>query len=70
MRSPMPARPANVSTRAPAASPSLAISATPRVMTPAFALSPRPRPSTPPAASAMTFFAAPQNSTPTMSVFT
>ena len=36
----------------------------------AFALSPSSSPSTPPAASAITFFAAPQNSTPIRSVFT
>jgi cellulose synthase/poly-beta-1,6-N-acetylglucosamine synthase-like glycosyltransferase len=38
-----------------------------RVMMPAFAESPKPRPSTMPAASAMTFFSAPQSSTPTTS---
>ena len=66
----MPARPANVSARAPAASPSLAISARPRAMRDAFALSPSDRPSTPPAASAITFFAAAHSSTPTRSGLT
>ena len=42
--------------RPPQASPSRAISASPRVTIPAFALSPSPSPSTPPAASAITFF--------------
>ena len=66
----MPARPANVSGRAPAASPSRVISARPRAMSDAFALSPSRRPSTPPAASAITFFAAAHSSTPTRSGLT
>src|SRR5579859_2880644 len=70
MRSPMPARPANVSGRAPNAAPSRAISASPRVRIAAFALSPRSSPSTPPAASPITFFAAAHSSTPTMSGLT
>src|SRR5581483_9155626 len=70
IRSPMPASPANVSGVAPAASPSLAISTSPRVIRAAFALSPSPRPSTAPAASAITFFAAPHSSTPVTSPFT
>ena len=40
----MPARPANVSGRAPAASPSRDISASPRVISDAFELSPRLEP--------------------------
>src|SRR5438105_2050035 len=69
-RSPMPASPANVSARAPAASPSRVISARPRAMREAFALSPSLSPSTPPAARAITFFAAAQSSTPTRSGLT
>ena len=69
MRSPMPARPENVSGRAPEAVPRRAISRRPRLMRPALALSPRPRPSTPPAARAMTFLVAAQSSTPTRSSF-
>ena len=61
----MPASPENVSGCAPNASPSRAISTSPRVISAALALSPSPSPSTPPAASAITFFAAPQSSTPT-----
>ena len=60
----MPARPAKVSGRAPAASASRLISARPRATSAAFALSPSRRPSAPPAASAITFFAAAQSSTP------
>ena len=60
----MPARPKNVSGSAPAASPSRAISASPRVISAAFALSPTSRPSHAPAASAITFFAAAHSSTP------
>ena len=66
----MPASPAKVSARAPQASPSRVISASPRVMSADFALSPKPKPSTPPAARAITFFAAAQSSTPTTSLFT
>ena len=61
----MPASPANVSGRAPATSARRRISARPRETSAAFALSPSPSPSAPPAASAMTFFAAAQSSTPT-----
>ena len=64
IRSPIPARPENVSGSAPQASPSRVISTRPRVMRADLALSPRPRPSTAPAESAITFFAAPQSSTP------
>ena len=70
IRSPMPARPENVSGSAPSASPSRAISTRPRVTSAAFALSPSPSPSTAPAASAITFFAAAQSSTPIRSSFT
>src|SRR5664279_3246015 len=70
IRSPMPASPENVSGRAPNASPRRAISARPRVISAALELSPRSSPSTPPAASAITFFAAAQSSTPTTSGFT
>ena len=70
MRSPIPASPANVSAARADASPSRAISTSPRVISAAFALSPSPSPSTPPAASAITFFAAAQSSTPTMSGLT
>ena len=70
IRSPMPASPANVSGRAPHASPSRAISARPRVISAALPLSPRPTPSTPPAASAITFLAAAQSSTPVTSGLT
>ena len=67
----MPARPGErLVPAARGASPSRAISARPRVTSAAFALSPSPRPSTPPAASAITFFAAAQSSTPTTSSFT
>src|SRR6266511_6080256 len=70
IRSPMPARPANVSGRPPHASPSRAISTSPRVISAALPLSPSPSPSTPPAASAITFFAAAHSSTPVMSGLT
>ena len=70
IRSPMPGEPGERLRPRAAASPSRAISASPRVISAAFALSPRPRPSTPPAASAITFFAAAQSSTPTRSSFT
>ncbi len=63
----MPARPENVSSLPPASTASRAISASPRATSAAFALSPRASPSAPPAASAITFFAAAQSSTPTMS---
>ena len=66
----MPARPEKVSGCPPQASPSRAISTRPRVIRLALALSPSPSPSTPPAASAITFFAAAQISTPTRSSFT
>ena len=64
IRSPIPARPRRSPARAPQASPRRAISARPRAIRAALALSPRPSPSTPPAASAITFFAAAQSSTP------
>ena len=70
MRSPIPARPANVSGRAPADSARRRISARPRATSAALELSPSERPSAPPAASAMTFFAAAQSSTPTTSSLT
>ena len=70
IRSPMPASPENVSGSAPSASPSRAISTRPRVTSAAFALSPSPSPSTAPAASAITFFAAAQSSTPIRSSLT
>ena len=60
----MPARPAKVSRSAPRAIPRRAISAIPRVINAASALSPHPSPAATPAASAMTFFSAPPNSTP------
>ena len=66
----MPASPANVPCLPPAASARRAISASPRATSAAFALSPSPSPSAPPAASAITFFAAAQSSTPTMSSLT
>ena len=67
--SPIPARPAKVIRSAPAATPSLAISAIPRVMNVAFALSPMSIPSHTPAPRATMFLSAPASSTPTMSVF-
>ena len=57
--------PENVSARPPTATPSRAISATPRVTSAARELSPKPRPSLMPTASASTFFTAPPSSTPT-----
>src|SRR5438445_12785633 len=68
MRSPMPARPANVSGSAPSATPSRVISASPRVISAARGLWPMPSPSTMPAARAITFFSAPPSSTPRTSV--
>ncbi len=67
IRSPIPARPANVSADAPILTPRRAISTMPRVMSAAFALSPKPRPSQAPAAMAITFLIAPAISTPTRS---
>ena len=69
MRSPTPARPANVRGSAPTAMPRRVISARPRVMIAAFPLSPSSSPSTIPAARATTFFSAPASSTPTRSGF-
>ena len=68
-RSPRPARPANVVSSAPSASPSRAVSASPRVISEARVLSPKPSPSAMPQASAMTFFTAPPSSQPTTSGF-
>ena len=68
-RSPIPARPANVRGSAPIASPSLAISASPRVMSVALVLSPRPSAIAIPTAIAMMFFTAPPSSHPVTSVF-
>ena len=68
MTSPIPASPANVSGFAPAAIPSLVISARPRVIRPALPLSPKPSPSAAPAAIATMFFRAPHSSTPSRSL--
>src|SRR6266550_815235 len=68
IRSPMPARPANVIGCAPSVTPSLVISASPRVIRAARVLNPSPRPSRMPAARAITFLSAPASSTPTTSV--
>src|SRR6266545_486977 len=68
IRSPMPARPANVIGWAPSVTPRRVISARPRVISAARVLKPRPRPSRMPAASAITFLRAPASSTPTTSV--
>ncbi len=65
----MPASPANVRGSAPSASPSLAISARPRVISVALVLSPKPRATAMPTASAMTFLTVPPSSQPTTSVF-
>ncbi len=67
-RSPMPARPENVSASAPSAIPSRVISTRPRVITVATVLWPYPLPWAIPTATAMTFFTAPDSSTPTTSV--
>src|SRR5438874_8256032 len=68
IRSPIPARPANVAGSAPSATPNRVISASPRVISAARVLWPSPRPSKMPAASAMTFLRAPASSTPSTSV--
>src|SRR2546426_5202069 len=68
IKSPRPARPANVIGCAPSATPSRVISARPRVISAARVLKPSPSPSRIPAASAMTFFSAPPSSTPITSV--
>src|SRR5436190_22109179 len=68
IRSPMPARPANVIGCAPSVTPSRVISASPRVIRAARVLNPSPRPSRIPAARAITFLSAPASSTPTTSV--
>ena len=67
IRSPIPESPAYVWYFPPMATPSLAISAIPRVMRAAFALSPYPRPSAIPAARATTFFNAAPVSIPSTS---
>ncbi|CAB4809688.1 unannotated protein [freshwater metagenome] len=67
MRSPMPARPANVIGFPPSATPSRVISARPRVISVARVLSPKPIPSVIPDAIAITFFTTPATSQPTMS---
>src|SRR6266513_1761285 len=69
IRSPIPARPANVIGCAPSVTPRRVISASPRVIRAARALNPSPRPSRIPAASAITFLSAPASSTPTTSVW-
>ena len=53
---------------APSATPSLVISARPRVMSAALALKPSPKPSAIPVATAITFLSAPPSSTPVTSV--
>src|SRR5688500_9158217 len=63
-RSPIPASPAKVSCRAPNATPSRVVSASPRVMSAARELSPSPSPSAIPVATAITFLTAPATSTP------
>src|SRR5213596_1696745 len=68
MRSPIPARPANVAGSAPSATPSRVISASPRVSSAARVLCPNPSPSRMPAARATTFLSAPPSSTPSTSV--
>src|SRR6266702_4485319 len=68
IRSPIPARPANVAGSAPSATPSRVISASPRVSSAARVLCPNPSPSRMPAASAITFLSAPPSSTPATSV--
>src|SRR5882757_5970754 len=68
IRSPMPARPANVIGCAPSVTPSRVISASPRVSSAARVLKPRPNPSRMPAARAITFLSAPASSTPMTSV--
>ena len=66
-RSPMPARPMQVSGSPPMAAAMRPISARPRVMMTARALSPAPKPAAMPQAMAMTFFTAAHTSTPTRS---
>ena len=68
-RSPIPASPANVWVCAPSAEPSLAISASPRVISVARVLSPSPIATAMPTAIAITFFTAPPSSQPVTSVF-
>src|SRR5712664_2011074 len=68
IRSPIPARPANVIGCAPSVTPSRVISASPRVIRAARVLNPSPRPSRIPAARAITFLSAPASSTPITSV--
>ena len=68
-RSPSPASPANVRGSAPITSPSLAISASPRVISVALVLSPRPSATAMPTATAMTFLTVPPSSQPITSVF-
>src|SRR5712664_929602 len=68
IRSPIPARPANVIGWAPSVTPRRVISARPRVIRAARVLKPSPRPSRIPAARAITFLSAPASSTPITSV--
>ncbi len=68
-RSPMPARPENVSGWPPMATPSLVTSERPRVITAERVLSPAPRPSAMPEAMAITFLSTPPISQPAMSSF-
>ena len=63
----MPASPENVRGSAPDFTPRRTISANPLVISAPRVLSPKPRPSSIPAASAITFFKDPANSTPTIS---
>ena len=67
IRSPIPARPPNVSAAPPIFTPSLDISAIPRVINAALVLSPYPMPSATPAASAITFLSDPPSSIPRIS---
>jgi len=67
-RSPNPLNPQKVCACAPMATPSRAISTTPRVTSAAFAFAPNPRPSLTPVAMAIGFFSAPPSSTPATSV--
>ena len=67
IKSPIPDKPQNVSIFPPSSTPSLEISAIPRVIKAAFVLSPSPIPSRIPAASAITFFSAPPSSIPIIS---
>ena len=68
IKSPIPANPKKVFDLAPNFLPSSDISFRPRVISAAFVLSPYPTPSQNPAAIAITFFADPAISTPSISV--